>query len=243
MVDPSELAQTKKARLRGPGIMVLVGTFLGPFIEGALLFAAAGTVSLPRAWLFLAVSMVGMFGGIVPVAVVNPELVNHRGRWKRKKDTKRWDRVLVPLYGILAFYAVPVVIGLDVGRYHWSSLGTWAAVVGTLMFAIGSVLLTWSMLVNTHFETTVRIQTDRGHKVVTTGPYALVRHPGYVGAALWALGAPLIVGSAYGLVPAAVAVLVLVVRTHLEDDTLRAELPGYADYVQKTKYRLLPGLW
>ena len=243
MVDPSELVEAKMAGLRRPGIMVLVGTFLGPFIEGALLFAAAGTVGLPRGWLFLAVSMVGMFGGIVPVAVVNPELVNHRGQWKRKKDTKRWDRVLVPLYGVLAFYVLPVIVGLDVGRYRWSSLGAWATVLGTLLFTFGTVVLTWSMLVNTHFETIVRIQTDRGHKVVTTGPYALVRHPGYVGAALWAFGAPLIVGSAYGLIPAAAAVLVLVVRTHLEDNTLRAELPGYADYAQKTKYRLFPGLW
>jgi protein-S-isoprenylcysteine O-methyltransferase Ste14 len=243
MIDPSALAETKKAGLRGPGIGVLVGTFLGPFIEGALLFAAAGTVSLPRAWLFLAVSMVGMFGGIVPVAVVNPELVNHRGQWKKKKDTKPWDKALLSTYGILGFYVVPVVIGLDVGRYHWSSLGTWAAVVGTLMFAVGSVVLTWSMLVNTHFEATVRIQTDRGHKVVTTGPYAFVRHPGYVGAALWPLAASLIVGSAYGLIPAAAAVLVLVIRTHLEDNVLRTELPGYADYARKTKYRLLPGLW
>ena len=243
MVDPSERAETKKPGLRRPGIMVLVGTFLGPFIEGALLFAAAGTINMPRAWLFLAVSMVGMFGPTVLVAWVHPDLVNHRGLWKRKKDAKRWDRVLVPLYGVLAFYAIPVVVGLDVGRYHWSSLGAWATVLGTLSFAFGTVVLTWAMLVNRHFETIVRIQTDRGHKVVTTGPYALVRHPGYVGASLWALAAPLIVGSAYALILAAIVVLVLVIRTHLEDTTLRAELRGYTDYAQKTKYRLLPGIW
>jgi protein-S-isoprenylcysteine O-methyltransferase Ste14 len=99
------------------------------------------------------------------------------------------------------------------------------------------------MLVNTHFETVVRIQADRGHRVVTTGPYGLVRHPGYVGVSLLALGTPLIVGSAYGLIPAALTVITLVVRTALEDRTLGAELPGYADYAAQTRHRLLPGIW
>jgi protein-S-isoprenylcysteine O-methyltransferase Ste14 len=99
------------------------------------------------------------------------------------------------------------------------------------------------MLVNAHFEVTVRIQTDRHHQVVTTGPYAFVRHPGYVGASLWALGSPLIVGSAWGLIPAGLTVLLLILRTWLEDKTLCAELPGYADYAQRVRSRLLPGLW
>jgi protein-S-isoprenylcysteine O-methyltransferase Ste14 len=184
-----------------------------------------------------------MGGGIVLVGFHNPELLNHRGQGKKKKDAKPWDRALVPVYGVPAFYVLPVVMGLDVGRYGWSHLGAWAAAVGTLLFAAGSVVLTWAMLVNTHFETVVRIQTDRGHKVVTTGPYGLVRHPGYVGAGLWALGTPLIVGSAYGLIPAALAVITLVVRTALEDRTLGAELPGYADYAARTRHRLLPGIW
>jgi protein-S-isoprenylcysteine O-methyltransferase Ste14 len=104
-------------------------------------------------------------------------------------------------------------------------------------------VITWAMLVNTHFETIVRIQTDRHHQVTTSGPYAVVRHPGYVGACLWALAAPLIVGSLVALIPAALATGVLVVRTSLEDRTLQRELPGYADYTQRTPYRLLPGLW
>jgi protein-S-isoprenylcysteine O-methyltransferase Ste14 len=230
-------------RLRGPGIAVLVGTFLGPAIEGALLFVSAGTVALPRAWLFLVLSLFGMGGGIALVGLHNPELLNHRGQWKKKKDAKPWDRALVPLYGVLAFYVLPIVMGLDVGRYGWSHLGAWAAAVGALLFVAGSVVLTWAMLVNTHFETIVRIQTDRDHKVVTKGPYALVRHPGYVGASLWALGTPLIVGSAYGLIAVALTVITLVVRTALEDRTLHAELAGYADYAAQTKHRLLPRIW
>jgi protein-S-isoprenylcysteine O-methyltransferase Ste14 len=132
---------------------------------------------------------------------------------------------------------------LDVGRYHGSNLGPWATVLGTLIFSFGWILVTWAMLVNTHFEVTVRIQTDRNHRVVTTGPYAIVRHPGYTGASLWVLGSPLVVGSLYGLIPAALTILLVVIRTRREDRTLQAELPGYADYAQRVKSRLLPGIW
>jgi len=243
MVDRSELATPARVRLEKPGIVVLVGSFLGAFIEAALLFVAAGRLDLPRAWLFVVVSLVGMFGQSVLVAAVNPGLVNHRGGWKKKKDTQPWDKLLLILYGLLAFYVLPVVVGLDVGRYRWSSLGPWAVVVGTILFAAGTVVLTWAMLVNTHFEVTVRIQHDRGHQVVTAGPYRIVRHPGYVGASLWALAGPLIVGSAFGFVPAAGAIAILIVRTALEDKTLQNQLPGYTQYAQKTKFRLLPPIW
>jgi protein-S-isoprenylcysteine O-methyltransferase Ste14 len=243
MRAPNESSVAPGQRLQRPGIRILVGTFLGPFIEGAVLFACAGTAALPRAWFFVAVSFVGLFGSITLVALKNPELVNHRGQWRQKKDAKRWDRPLVVSYGLLAFYAVPIVMGLDVGRYGWSSLGAWSAVAGTVLFAFGTVVITWAMLVNTHFETTVRIQTDRNHQVTTSGPYAFVRHPGYMAASLWTLAGPLIVGSLYALIPAALATLVLVYRTSLEDRTLQRELPGYAAYAQRTPYRLLPGLW
>jgi protein-S-isoprenylcysteine O-methyltransferase Ste14 len=230
-------------RLRKPGVRVLVGSFLGSFVEGALLFAAAGRLDLPRAWLFLAVSFVWMFGNVVVVAFANPDLLNRRGEWKKKKDAKAWDRKLLPVFGLFGMYLVPLVMGLDVGRYHWSNLGLWATVLGVAIFSFGWILLTRAMLVNPRFETTVRIQTDRHHRVVTTGPYAVVRHPGYVGASLWALGSPLIVGSAYGLIPAGLTVGLLVLRTYLEDKTLQAELPDYADYAQQVRYRLLPGIW
>ncbi len=147
------------------------------------------------------------------------------------------------IFGVFGIYIVPFVMGLDVGRYHWSSLGLWATVLGNVIFSFGWILLMWAMLANPHFEATVRIQTDRHHRVVTAGPYAVVRHPGYVGASLWALGSPLIVGSAYGLIPAGITVGLLVLRTCLEDKTLQAELPGYAEYAKQVRYRLLPGIW
>ncbi|MEJ2247450.1 MAG: isoprenylcysteine carboxylmethyltransferase family protein, partial [Acidobacteriota bacterium] len=128
-------------------------------------------------------------------------------------------------------------------RFDGANLGLWSAVVGTALFVFSVAVLTSAMLVNKHFETTVRIQTDRNHKVITAGPYKYIRHPGYVGASLWVLSAPLIVGSVYGLIPAGMAVLLLIIRTVLEDRTLQRELTGYSEYARQVHYRLIPGLW
>jgi protein-S-isoprenylcysteine O-methyltransferase Ste14 len=230
-------------RLRRPGLIILAGSVLPPAIQGLLLFAAAGRFDLPRGWLFVALTFVWLATDTILVAVKNPDLLGRRLRWKRQKGTKSWDRKLVPLIGVFGFYAPPIVIGLDVGRYGWSHLGLWSAILGTLVFSLGWIFVSWAMVVNTHFEVTVRIQADRAHKVVTTGPYAFLRHPGYLGAGLWALGMPLVVGSLYGLIPAAMMIAVLVIRTNLEDQTLQAELPGYSDYAKRVRSRLLPGIW
>jgi protein-S-isoprenylcysteine O-methyltransferase Ste14 len=236
-------SESGKGRLRRPGIRIVVASFLGAFIQGGLLFAVAGRGDLPRAWVFVGVSFVWMFGNSVVLALVNPELLNQRGAWRKKKDTKAWDRRVLGFFGLFGFYLTPIVMGLDVGRFGWSNLGLWATVLGIAVLSCGWILITWAMLVNPHFEVAVRIQTDRGHHVVSAGPYAVVRHPGYVGVSLWVLGAPLIAGSAFGLIPAGVTVFILILRTYLEDKALRAELPGYADYAQRVRYRLLPGVW
>ena len=220
-----------------------MGTFLGPCILCLLFFSAAGHIGISRGWLFLILSEIAMFGGMVVVSVINPELVNQRGRWKKIKDTKQWDKRIMPLFGVFAFYVVMLVAGLDVGRYRWSNLGIGFSVLGSIGYAIGHAFMYWAMLVNRHFEVTVRIQKDRNHKVISNGPYKIVRHPGYVGAILWTLSTPLIVGSAWGIVPAAIAVLLLIFRTWLEDRTLLKELDGYNDYSKRTKYRLLPSIW
>jgi len=99
------------------------------------------------------------------------------------------------------------------------------------------------MLVNRYFEASVRIQRDRGHRVITTGPYRIVRHPGYVGAILWGISTPLIIGSVYGLIPGSVAGIVRIIRTSLEDKLLCKELKGYVEYTKRVRYRLLPELW
>ncbi len=224
------------------GVKVLVGTFLGPFIQVALLFISAGRVNIPQGWVYLVVSFIGMFGGIMLVYRANPELLNHRGQWEKKKDTKPWDKVLLIAFCITGFYILPVVIGLDI-RFQWSCPGIYFSIAGIVLFLVGSVIINWAMIVNTHFETSVRIQNDRGHKVITTGPYKILRHPGYVGAILWVVATPLIIGSVVGLIPVGIAGLVLIIRTWLEDKTLHSELNGYVEYAGRVKYRLFPGIW
>ncbi|MGB2806319.1 MAG: isoprenylcysteine carboxylmethyltransferase family protein, partial [Sedimentisphaerales bacterium] len=151
-------------------------------------------------------------------------------------------KVLLIAFGITGFYILPVVTGLDI-RFQWSYLGFYSTIAGVVLFLVGSVIINWAMIVNTHFEATVRIQNDRDHKVITTGPYKIVRHPGYVGAILWAVATPLIIGSIVGLIPAGIAGLVLIIRTWLEDKTLHSELNGYVEYAGRVKYRLFPGIW
>ena len=119
---------------------------------------------------------------------------------------------------------------LDDGRFHWSHVPWWVCLLGYVLLVAGLVGLTWAESVNRFFEPTVRIQTDRGHMVIDTGPYALVRHPGYVAAFLLCLGMPLSMGSFWALIPAVVSCLLLVLRTAWEDQTLRDELSGYEDY-------------
>ncbi|MGD2200841.1 MAG: isoprenylcysteine carboxylmethyltransferase family protein, partial [Candidatus Bathyarchaeota archaeon] len=161
----------------------------------------------------------------------------------RREGSKSWDEVLMRASNLTVLIAVPAVAGLDVGRYRWSGLGVGFMVVGVGLCAVSSVLLDWAMVVNPFFEPTVRIQGDRGHRVVSEGPYGVVRHPGYLSGILWALSVPLILGSAWAFAPALFYVVLMVLRTSLEDNTLMRELEGYRGYSERVRYRLIPGLW
>jgi len=112
-----------------------------------------------------------------------------------------------------------------------------------MLIAVSSILLNWAMIVNPHFEPTVRIQKDRGHKVITSGPYNIVRHPGYLAGILFILSIPLMIGSVFTFIPAGIYVFLVTVRTWLEDKTLQEELDGYSEYAERIKYRLFPGIW
>lgn len=208
------------------------------------LFLAAGTWAWSWAWAYSAVSALGWAVLSVVVARENPELMNERG--KRTKDmtvgTKRWDLILLSLYSLLLF-VTPLTAGLDY-RNGWSAESSPVIkVIGLALLAIGFIPLTWAMAANRFFEPTVRIQTQRGHQVADRGPYRFVRHPGYLGLVLHFLSLPIALGMWAALIPALVGVAVYVIRTALEDRTLQEELPGYAEFAQRTRYRLFPGIW
>lgn len=221
----------------------IVITFLIPFLQAVILFVSAGNINIHRAWIYLLTLFIFIFSGTLFLYRMNPDLIIHRLEWKKKKDTKKWDKFLLPAFILISFYIMPAVAGLDVGRFKWSSLSTNYLILGIGIYIVSVIFSNWAMAVNPHFEATVRIQKDRGHKVITTGPYKIVRHPGYLAAILWIISAPLIIGSFFGLIPAGAAVFLLIIRTSLEDKTLQNELSGYSEYAEKVKYKLIPLVW
>jgi protein-S-isoprenylcysteine O-methyltransferase Ste14 len=158
------------------------------------------------------------------------------------EGTKRWDKIWLRFF-LTAVYAIIPVAALDDGRFHWLPVPWWTCGVGYVLFLAGMGVVTWAEAVNKFFEVTVRIQTDRGHTVIDTGPYAIVRHPGYVGGILFCVGTALCLGSVWALIPAGLASALLVLRTRWEDQMLQAELPGHKEYAQRVRYKLVPGVW
>lgn len=231
----------KTTKLRKSGIRYIVRIHLSLALVAVILFVCAGRIDIPRAWAFF---VAGFIYYPVSTAILykkNPELINQRG--EKKQGAKSWDTVLMPVYFIVGYYVLAGVVGLDVGRFFWSHLGIPFLVVGFLLYSTGAVLNTWAMVKNPHFEPTVRIQKDRDHTVITAGPYQIVRHPAYLAGVLWTVSIPFIIGSRVGLLPAGAAIILLVVRTWLEDKTLLKELAGYVAYTKEVKYRLFPGVW
>jgi len=205
------------------------------------LFGSAGRWDWTRGWIYAVLYGGGMTLIGVVIRRANPELLEARARIRRK-DTKPFDKVFIAIYFPLTLVQ-PAVAGLDVVRFGWSEMPESTIYAGIPLLLVGMALIGWTMLVNRHAETTVRIQHDRGHTVVDRGPYRFVRHPMYVGANLMHVGTALVLGSWWALAVAGVILLLFIWRTAMEDRTLRRELPGYEDYAARTRFRLLPGVW
>ena len=208
----------------------------------AVFFASAGRRDIPRAWLFFGAAFIYFVGSTLAIYRYNPELLVARLR-VRREGSKTWDEVLMRVANLTGLLLIPAVAGLDLGRYNWSSLEAFYLVPGFTLFILGAFLITWAMIVNRYFESTVRIQEDRDHEVVSTGPYRYVRHPGYLSGILWMSSIPLIIGSLYTFIPVMVYTALMTLRTHLEDRTLLDELPGYSEYAKRVRYRLIPLIW
>lgn len=207
---------------------------------GLLLFVPAGRMDWPAGWLYVVLMTATTMINYMYLRRNNPELIAHRMRIG--KGTKRWDMVWLASFTPLLM-SVYIVAGLEAGNSETLSLSLTWWLFGFVLFAIGMALVTWSMGENPFFEKTVRIQVERAHRVIDSGPYAMVRHPGYTGFLGWISATPLLLGSWWSIVPALLCVLAVVVRTHLEDMTLKGELKGYTDYSNRVGYRLIPGVW
>ncbi len=222
----------------GRGIFSLAVFFV---VLGILMFVPAGTIRWAEGWIFILVFLALTILAIIYLWRTNPEIFAARRKMFRP-GTKRWDKVLVRLL-MLSFLTLFVVAAMDSGQFHWSSAPTWLIVLGYVLLCTGYVLSIWAESVNKFAEPSVRIQTERGHKVIDTGPYAVIRHPLYLGALFFFTGIPLALASFYALIPGAAATAVLIVRTVLEDRTLHKELAGYNEYATRVRYRLIPGVW
>jgi protein-S-isoprenylcysteine O-methyltransferase Ste14 len=208
----------------------------------ALMFVPAGTIWWPQGWVFLvelAASGLLISGWLY---VHDPALLAQRMASPVQREQPAWDRIFM-ICVLVFFCAWLAVMGLDAVRFRASHVPVWAQVVGALAILVSQYVFWLVFRANSYAAPVVKVQTDRGHAIATTGPYALVRHPMYAGAILLLIGIPLLLGSWYGLVLAPVLVVGFAIRAVLEERVLQAQLPGYADYAARVRYRFIPLIW
>ena len=217
-------------------------TVLSLVFLGVILFGAAGTLAWPQAWIYLALAAIMSFGGGFWLARHDPALLAERLRPLIQRDQKRWDKLLMGVM-LALWIGWLILMGLDAKRFHWSEVPLALQVVGVVLICLCSYVVWLTFKANSYAAPVVKVQRERGHQVVSTGPYRYVRHPMYADALLFLAGAPLLLGSWWGLVAGAGLMLLIALRAVLEERTLAVGLDGYAAYAERVRYRLVPRLW
>lgn len=210
---------------------------LTPLLLIVLIFLLAGRLDYWQGWLYIGVTTLVL---VITVLALRgqPGLIEER--LSPGKGMTTWDKWYFAVSGLM-YFAFLIIACLDAGRFGWTgNLPAWVYLAGTALYLLGQAIFLWAKATNQFFSSVVRIQSERGHSVCREGPYRYVRHPGYVGSIIWTIVMPLMFGSLWALIPCLIAVALLVVRTQLEDNFLKRELPGYADYAAQVKYRLVP---
>ncbi len=209
----------------------------------AILLICGGDPGWWQAWIYTLLIVIAGPGGRMWAEQRHPGMMAERQNMDNVQSAKAWDKVLAPLMALSVSFPLVIVAGLE-HRYGWSpEFPLWLVVLGFILIALGYAFAAWALAENRFFSSVVRIQTERGHVVCDTGPYRFVRHPGYAGNLLALPGMVLALSSMWTLIPAALALIIAVIRTALEDRTLQDELPGYRDYVRRVRYRLIPGIY
>ncbi len=230
---------TQEGLSRKAQLQLLLRGVAAPIAMFVVLFGLAGHWSYWQGWVFVALTALVL---VVMSTVLSPgrELIEER--LNPKQGVKSWDKLYMALSTPLYFIAL-ILGGLD-ARFGWTrDMPLWFYWIGAVIFLAGNAVLLWARYTNRYFSSMVRIQADRGQTVCSDGPYRYVRHPGYVGGILMALGMGVVLGSWWACLPQVLAALLLVWRTSREDRVLQAELPGYEGYTRETRYRLVPGVW
>lgn len=209
----------------------------------AILLLCGGDLGWWQAWIFSVLIFGASIWGRIWAERRHPGLLAERAESEKHADVKPWDKVMAPLMAVSLSFPLVITAGLD-HRWGWSPVfPTWASILGCSLIGLGYGFAAWALVENRFFSGVVRIQTDREHTVCDSGPYAIVRHPGYAGNILALPGIVLGLGSLWTIIPAAAALVIAVIRTALEDRTLQEELPGYREYAQRVRYRLFPGIY
>jgi len=213
---------------------------MGIILMGVALFWSAGETNWWPAWALIAVTLAWILATAIVILRYNSDLLAER--LGPRKGAKRWDTAIMSGYGLLQL-AVLIVAGLD-QRFGWTAgLPVTAQMAALVVCCLGYALAVWATASNAYFSQIVRIQTERGHKVATGGPYHYIRHPAYAGSVLTALAVPVLLASWWALIIGSVSAFLMILRTVLEDRTLQAELHGYPEYARQVRQRLVPGLW
>jgi len=208
-----------------------------------ILLVCGGDFGWWQAWGYSVPLVTAGIGGRIWAERRHPGLTAERQNMEKAQSAKAWDKVLAPLMALSMTFPMVIVAGLDHRFARSPVFPLWLIVLGFLLISLGYAFAAWAFIENRFFSSVVRIQADRGHAVCDSGPYRIVRHPGYAGNLLPLLGIVLALSSMWTLIPAVVALIITVIRTALEDRTLQEELPGYRDYARRVRYRLIPGIF
>jgi protein-S-isoprenylcysteine O-methyltransferase Ste14 len=221
-------------------IKLLIKGFVTNIVFTAILFFCAGRMNYTQGWIFLSVNILSTLMNYFSI-YKNSELLNERSNLG--EGIKLWDKLLLGLSAMIYLITI-VTAGLDSGRFHGTQNFNWmVSIFGIIFIVIGQILFLTARSQNNFFSSVVRIQKDRGHVVCDTGLYKIVRHPGYLGMIISLIALPLITTSIWSIIPTLIAIILLLIRTSLEDKTLINELDGYVEYTQKTRYKLIPFVW
>lgn len=209
---------------------------------GALLFVPAGTLRWAGGWIFMAEMVLGSIATMLWLQRVDPGLLAERLKGPIQKGQVFWDKVFMGGM-IVVWYGWMVIMALDAKRWSISHVPVWLIATGAVLIPLGFIAVLWTFRENSFATAVIRIQEERGQKVIDTGPYALVRHPMYAGAFFYMLGTPLVLGSWIGLALLPLIVAMLIARIFIEERTLRRDLPGYDEYADRVRFRLIPRVW
>jgi protein-S-isoprenylcysteine O-methyltransferase Ste14 len=237
------VSETDHSAFKTASFKYWVGLVITHLLIPLVLLTCGWDIVWWQGWLY---SVLIVVAGIVPrmwAEKRHPGLLAERVKFGKAQDVKSWDKVLAPLMAVSMTFPLVIVAGLD-HRLGWSpAFPAWLNILGFILIVVGYTFAGWALVENRFFSSVVRIQADRGHIVCDSGPYRMVRHPGYAGNIIALPGIVLALGSVWTIIPVIVALIIAVIRTVLEDKTLQEELPGYRDYAHRVRYWLIPGVF